>query len=87
MQLNECRAVVTGASGGIGRALVPVLAAGGARLLLVGRTAAALEQMAAAYPLSVPLEVKNTSAGAQLRAAATWRRASSIALRASRPVA
>lgn len=50
MQLNECRAVVTGASGGIGRALVPVLAAGGARLLLVGRTAAALEQMAAAYP-------------------------------------
>ncbi len=50
MQLNECRAVVTGASGGIGRALVPVLAAGGARLLLVGRTAASLEQMAAAYP-------------------------------------
>jgi len=50
MQLNECRAVVTGASGGIGRALVPVLAAGGARLLLVGRTATALEQMAAAYP-------------------------------------
>ena len=50
MQLNECRAVVTGASGGIGRALVSVLAEGGARLLLVGRTAAALEQMAAAYP-------------------------------------
>lgn len=50
MQLNECRAVVTGASGGIGRALVPVLAAGGARLLLVGRTAAGLEEMAAAYP-------------------------------------
>lgn len=50
MHLNECRAVITGASGGIGQALVEVLAEGGARMLLVGRRAASLQALASRYP-------------------------------------
>lgn len=50
MQLNQCRAVVTGASGGIGQALVEVLAQGGAKLLLVGRNGASLQALAQRYP-------------------------------------
>ncbi len=37
MQLTACRALISGASGGIGQALVEHLCAGGAHLLLVGR--------------------------------------------------
>ncbi len=50
MQLPECRALLTGASGGIGRELVEQLCAGGARLLLVGRDQAALAALAARWP-------------------------------------
>lgn len=50
MQLNQCRALLTGASGGIGRMLVERLCAGGARLLLVGRDSLALEDLARRYP-------------------------------------
>jgi short-subunit dehydrogenase len=50
MQLNECRVLLTGASGGIGQALVEQLCAAGARLLLVGREIAALEPLAARHP-------------------------------------
>ena len=37
MQLSDCRALITGASGGIGQALVERLCLGGAKLLLAGR--------------------------------------------------
>lgn len=50
MRLSDCRAVVTGASGGIGSALVGSLAQQGARMLAVGRDAAALEALAGRHP-------------------------------------
>jgi short-subunit dehydrogenase len=50
MKLSECRAVITGASGGIGQALLKALLAEGAQLLLVGRQAEALQALAQAHP-------------------------------------
>lgn len=50
MQLSECRAVITGAGGGIGQALVARLCQGGARLLLVGRQGAALQGLEQRFP-------------------------------------
>lgn len=50
MQLSECRALLTGASGGIGQALVERLCAGGARLLLAGRQGEALEASVRQHP-------------------------------------
>lgn len=50
MQLSDCRAVVTGASGGIGQALVQTLCSSGAHLLLVGRNSEGLEKLASNYP-------------------------------------
>lgn len=55
MQLNECRALLTGASGGIGQVLVEQLCAGGATLLLVGRDSVALEALARRYPGQIKL--------------------------------
>jgi short-subunit dehydrogenase len=46
MKLIECRAVITGASGGIGQALVSALLAEGAQLLLVGRQPEVLQALA-----------------------------------------
>lgn len=50
MRLEDCRALLTGASGGIGQALASSLAAGGARLLLAGRQPDALQALATAHP-------------------------------------
>ncbi|SDL30668.1 SDR family oxidoreductase [Pseudomonas indica] len=50
MKLSECRAVLTGASGGIGQALVERLCAGGAKVLLVGRQGDTLRALAQRYP-------------------------------------
>ena len=50
MQLSDCRIVVTGASGGVGQALVETLCANGAHLLLVGRHTEGLEKLANRYP-------------------------------------
>jgi short-subunit dehydrogenase len=50
MHPREVRALLTGASGGIGQALVERLCAGGAHLLLVGRRVGALEALAARFP-------------------------------------
>ena len=50
MQLSDCRLVVTGASGGIGQALVETLCANGAQLLLVGRHAHDLDLLASRFP-------------------------------------
>ena len=57
MQLSDCRIVLTGASGGIGRALVEKLCAAGAQLLLVGRHAEGLESLASSYPGKVQVVV------------------------------
>lgn len=48
MQLPDCRVLLTGATGGIGRELALRLCAGGARVLLVGRQAPRLEALLAA---------------------------------------
>ncbi len=55
MQLTDVRAVLTGASGGIGQALVEELCAGGAHLLLVGRGSPALDALAQRLPNQVSL--------------------------------
>lgn len=55
MQIADCRALMTGASGGIGQALVARLAQGGARLLLVGRQLAVLEDLAQRFPAQIEL--------------------------------
>ncbi|WP_313024711.1 SDR family oxidoreductase [Pseudomonas lopnurensis] len=55
MQLNRCRALLTGASGGIGQVLVERLCRDGARLLLVGRDSLALDDLARRHPGQVSL--------------------------------
>ena len=50
MQLSDCRALLTGAGGGIGQALVERLVAEGARLLLVGRQLEPLQSLALRHP-------------------------------------
>ena len=50
MRLEQCRALLTGASGGIGQEMVERLCAGGARLLLVGRGSLALQALARRHP-------------------------------------
>ena len=57
MQLSDCRIVLTGASGGIGRALVEKLCAADAQLLLVGRHTEGLESLASSYPGKVQVVV------------------------------
>ena len=62
--------VVTGAGGGIGRALAVALASRGARLALVGRRPGPLEETAAltgARPLVLPCDVSDAEAVAGLR--------------------
>lgn len=50
MKLSDTRVLLTGASGGIGQALVEELCAGGARLLLAGRQGDALRALAKRHP-------------------------------------
>lgn len=50
MRLPECRALLTGASGGIGLALAEQLCAGGAQVLAVSRQGQALDELARRYP-------------------------------------
>ncbi|MBB1520651.1 SDR family oxidoreductase [Aquipseudomonas guryensis] len=50
MRLPECRALLTGASGGIGLALAEQLCAGGAQVLAVSRQGQALDALAQRYP-------------------------------------
>ena len=53
MRLPECRAVLTGASGGIGLALAEKLCAGGAQLIAVTRQEGALSELLQLYPKQV----------------------------------
>jgi short-subunit dehydrogenase len=50
MELADCKTLLTGATGGLGRAMAAALAARGARLILSGRSAEALDAMAAELP-------------------------------------
>ncbi|WP_314409908.1 SDR family oxidoreductase [Pseudomonas kuykendallii] len=67
MQLSDCRVVLTGATGGIGLALVEQLCEGGAQVLAVSRQPDALAALVARYPLQlhqVSADLR-TSAGRQ----------------------
>lgn len=57
-------ALVTGAGGGLGAAAATALAAAGATVLLVGRTAAPLEALAARLPgaMALPLDITDEAA-------------------------
>ena len=55
MQLSSSRFLITGASGGIGQAMVAQLCSGGAHVLLVGRQSAALQALAKQFPGQVEL--------------------------------
>jgi uncharacterized protein YbjT (DUF2867 family) len=50
MELKSCRVLVTGASGGIGQALVEQLCLAGAQVLAVSRDAGALSAAMARFP-------------------------------------
>ncbi|MGG2396594.1 SDR family oxidoreductase [Pseudomonas sp. SH1-B] len=55
MQPTDCRALLTGASGGIGLALAERLASEGAHLLLAGRRLEPLQGLAQRYPQQIQL--------------------------------
>jgi short-subunit dehydrogenase len=75
MELSGRRALLTGATGGLGRATAEALAAQGATLLLSARQRAALEELAAALPgdghAVLPADLGEPGAAAELAAAAT----------------
>jgi len=74
--MNERRAVVTGASGGVGRALCAALAARGIEVLALGRDEARLAECAAACPeriTGLPIELTEPDAHERVRAhVARW---------------
>ena len=75
MQLSDCRALITGASGGIGQALVERLCQGGAKLLLAGRQLAPLEGLVQRFPGQVELVCADiTEAGGREAVLAAARR-------------
>lgn len=55
MQPTDCRVLLTGASGGIGQALVYALASEGAHLLLAGRHLDALQPLLKRFPQQIQL--------------------------------
>ncbi|MBN7823426.1 SDR family NAD(P)-dependent oxidoreductase, partial [Bowmanella yangjiangensis] len=55
MQPTDCRALLTGASGGIGQALAERLASEGAHLLLAGRRLEPLEPLLKRFPQQIQL--------------------------------
>lgn len=50
MNVSECRALITGASGGIGQAVAEALCRQGAHLLVAGRQVAPLQDLAQRFP-------------------------------------
>jgi short-subunit dehydrogenase len=73
MDLAGRRALLTGATGGLGRAIAAALAAGGTELVLSGRGVEALEALAAELPgehRAVPADLAQPGAAEELAAAA-----------------
>ncbi len=70
MQLTGATALLTGATGGLGRAIASALADRGATLILSGRNAEALEELAGELPgsghLTVPADLAQAGAASKL---------------------
>lgn len=70
MQLSGSSVLLTGATGGLGRAIAEALAGRGAGLILSARSAEALEQMAAGLPgtghLTIPADLAEPGAATKL---------------------
>jgi short-subunit dehydrogenase len=70
MQLTGATALLTGATGGLGRAIAEALADRGASLVLSGRNAEALEQLAAELPgsghITIPADLAQPGAASKL---------------------
>jgi short-subunit dehydrogenase len=70
MQLSGATALLTGATGGLGRAIAGALAERGATLVLSGRNAEALEQLASELPssghITVPADLAQAGAATKL---------------------
>jgi short-subunit dehydrogenase len=70
MQLTGASALLTGATGGLGRAIAKALAGKGATLVLSGRNAEALEQLASELPgsghITIPADLAQAGAAAKL---------------------
>jgi short-subunit dehydrogenase len=74
MELSGRTALLTGATGGLGRAIAAALAAKGAKLILSGRKAEALDALAAELPgdghRTAPIDLAETGAAERLAAQA-----------------
>jgi short-subunit dehydrogenase len=72
MKLTGATALLTGATGGLGRAIAKALADRGAALVLSGRSAATLEQLAGELPgeghITVPADLSQPGAASKLAA-------------------
>jgi short-subunit dehydrogenase len=70
MQLTGANALLTGATGGLGRAIAEALAGKGATLVLSGRSGEALEQLAAELPgsghITLPADLAQPGAASKL---------------------
>src|SRR2546423_5986369 len=87
MELTGATALLTGSTGGLGRAIARALADRGAALVLSGRSAEALEQLAGELPgeghITIPADL--AQAGAASKLAAHPRRGQGLGRHARRP--
>ena len=81
MELNGCRVLVTGASGGIGDALVEQLCKAGAQVLAVGRDADKLAAAQGRFPHALRALVADLATPAGVDAVAAAARSSSSSSR------
>jgi len=70
MKIDDCRVLITGASGGIGQAIAEALCGERAQVLLVGRRTAPLEALSRRFPGRVDIvqaDIRTTAGGKRWR--------------------